>query len=98
MGAPSNKSEIEKQLQILSELYIDNTPKIAYGKILAFIRLAELAGEEYRYDFNIEVVKEYNNQVKLSIENIFSQSFTIFDDLMIELHNAFNEWCSIFRY
>lgn len=56
MGAPSNKSEIEKQLQILSDLYIDNTPKIAYGKILAFIRLAELAGEKYRYDFNIEVV------------------------------------------
>ncbi|MDR5609948.1 MULTISPECIES: hypothetical protein [unclassified Arsenophonus] len=87
-GVPSNKSEIEKQLQILSELYIDNIPKIAYGKILAFIRLAELAGEKYRYDFNIEVVKEYNNQVKLLIENIFSQSFTIFDDLMTELHNA----------
>lgn len=87
-SSPSDKDEIEKQLRILSEPYPDNIPKIAYGKILAFSQLAKLAGEKHRYDFQVEIVGENNNRVKLSVKNIFSKSFAIFSDPIIELHNA----------
>lgn len=87
-GSPSNKDKIKQQLQILSETYNDIIPKVAYNKILAFSRLAKLAGEKHRHDFQIDIVGEKNNQVKLSVKNIFSQHLTIFDDPMTELHNV----------
>ncbi|WP_119711802.1 hypothetical protein [Arsenophonus endosymbiont of Aleurodicus floccissimus] len=67
-GLLSNKSEIEEQLQILSEPNKKDsisTIKMAYKKILAFILRAEFACEKHLYDFNIEVVVEYNNPSKI---------------------------------
>ncbi|HGJ5890188.1 MAG TPA: hypothetical protein ACHBZA_02190 [Arsenophonus apicola] len=87
-GSPFHKGEIEKQLQILSNSTTNNIPKTTYNKILAFSQLAKLAGEKHRYDFQIDIAGEYNNQIKLSVKDIFSQNFTIFDDPMVELHNA----------
>ena len=72
-GLPSEEGEIKKQLQILSERYTDNTPEKAYGKILAFSRLAEFAGEQHRHNFQLDIVGEYNNQIQLTVNDIFSR-------------------------
>ncbi|HGJ5876779.1 MAG TPA: hypothetical protein ACHBX0_10900 [Arsenophonus sp.] len=60
-GLPFEEGKIKKQLQILSERYTDNTPEKAYGKILAFSRLAEFVVEQHRHDFQLDIVEEYNN-------------------------------------